>query len=245
MRIIRIFISIFFWIMAGIFTVGVFLGALFCATVLYPFDHKRKLAHAFGFLWSDCLGVINPFWTLKISGLENIDHKKVYILVANHQSMADIVIVYKTRVQFKWVAKDALYKIPIFGQTMMLMKYMRLARGEFGSIKDVYDQAAGWLNNGVSVLFFPEGTRAESEEMGPFKNGAFKLAVKEHVPILPLYIGGAREIIKRGSWIFKGRADCTLRVLPPMDTTSYGVKDFARLRDDVRNRLLAEREKEK
>ncbi|MCX5705258.1 MAG: lysophospholipid acyltransferase family protein [Candidatus Omnitrophica bacterium] len=241
----RVLISIFFWIMAGIFTLGVFLGALFCATVLYPFDRKRKMAHTFGFLWSDCLAVINPFWSLKIEGLENIDRNKVYVLVANHQSMADIVVVYKTRVQFKWVAKDALYRIPIFGWTMMLMKYMRLARGEFGSIKDVYDQAALWLRDGVSVLFFPEGTRANSEEMGPFKNGAFKLAVKEQVPVLPFYIGGAREIFKKGSWVFKGRADCTLRILPPVDTISYGVKDFARLRDDVRNRLLAEQEKEK
>jgi 1-acyl-sn-glycerol-3-phosphate acyltransferase len=128
---------------------------------------------------------------------------------------------------------------------MMLMKYMRLSRGELGSIKDVYDQAGSWLKDGVSVLFFPEGTRVISEEMGPFKNGAFKLAVKEHVPILPLYIGGARETMERGSWVFKGRVDCLLRVLPAVDTASYGTKDFARLRDDVRGMLLAEKEREK
>lgn len=241
----RILVSIFFWIMTGILTLVVFLGALFCATVLYPFDQKRKLAHTLGFWWSDCLGVMNPFWALKIDGLENIDHNKAYIMVANHQSMADIVIVYKTHVQFKWVAKDALYRIPVFGWTMMLMKYMRLSRGELGSIKDVYDRAGEWLRDGVSVLFFPEGTRVISEEMGPFKNGAFKLAVKEHVPILPLYIAGARETMERGSWVFKGRVDCLLRVLPAVDTASYGTRDFTRLRDDIRNRLLAEREKEK
>jgi len=237
---IRVWVSIFFWIIAAIITMGVFLGASFCAAVLFPFDRKRKLAHALGFWWADCLVVANPFWNISIKGLENIDKHKTYVLVANHQSLADIVIVYKTHMQFKWVAKDELFKVPVFGWCMSAMKYIRLSRGELGSIRGVYDEAAGWLKKGVSVLFFPEGTRSTSGGISPFKNGAFKLAIKEAKPILPIYLEGTADIISRGSWIFKGRADSSLKVLPAVETDKYQPEDFVRLREIVRQRLLDE-----
>jgi 1-acyl-sn-glycerol-3-phosphate acyltransferase len=218
----------------------VFLSVLLCATVLFPFDRKRKLAHAQGFWWADALVAANPFWDIKARGLENIDRHKAYVIVANHQSMADIVMAYKTHIQFKWVAKDILFKVPVFGWCMSGMKYIRISRGEFGSIKDVYEEAGEWLRKGVSVLFFPEGTRSATGEMSPFKNGAFKLAIKEKKPVLPMYIEGARDIIPRGSWIFKGRAHSRLIVLPAVETSGYQPEDFARLRDTVRERLESE-----
>jgi len=155
------------------------------------------------------------------------------VVVANHQSFADIVVIYKTHMQFKWVAKESLFNVPVFGWCMSLMKYIRLSRGEFGSIKKTYRQAAEWLRSGVSVLFFPEGTRSSSNEMSSFKNGAFKLAIKEKKPILPVRIDGGREVIPRGSWIFKVRATCQLTVLPEIDTSAFSPKDFTSLRDNV------------
>lgn len=90
--------------------------------------------------------------------------------------------------QFKWVAKASLFKVPFIGWSLGLAKHIRLSRGNFSSIKKVYRQAASWLKEGMSVLFFPEGTRSANDEMGQFQNGAFKLAIKEKVPILPVAI---------------------------------------------------------
>lgn len=229
----RIILSIFFWLVTAILTIGVFLAALILTILLFPLDRKRKLVHAQGFWWANALVASNPFWNFSISGLEHIDHNKAYVVVSNHQSFADIAMIYKTRMQFKWVAKESLFNVPVFGWSMSLMKYIRLSRGEFGSIKKTYRQAAEWLRKGVSVLFFPEGTRSSNDSMGSFKNGAFKLAIKEKKPILPVRIDGGRDVLPRGSWIFKTRASCTLSVFPEIDTSSFSPKDFTVLRDKV------------
>ncbi|MDD5506687.1 MAG: lysophospholipid acyltransferase family protein [Candidatus Omnitrophica bacterium] len=234
----KVVLSVFVWVMTAFMTVLVYLAVLFIALFLFPFDRKRKFAHAQGYWWAGAIIGLNPFWKLSIEGLEHIDPQKTYVIVANHQSLADIAMVYKIHIQFKWVAKDILFRIPVFGWSMSGMRYIRLVRGSHGSIKDVYRQAAYWLREGVSVLFFPEGTRSTTDQMNNFKNGAFKLAIKEKKPILPIRIEGSRDVIPRGSWIFKTRAECRLTVLPEIDTQVFEPEDFALLRDKVRNSLI-------
>jgi len=231
--------SIFIWVVAALTTTAVFLVSYFIILFLLPFDKKRKLAHAQGFWWADVIVGLNPFWHLDISGLEHIDPRKTYVIVANHQSVADIVIVYKTHIQFKWIAKESLFKIPIFGGCLSLAGHIPLARGELSSIRDAYEVAGEWLRKGISVLFFPEGTRSDSGHINPFKNGAFKLAIKEKKPILPIYIGGSRNVIPRGSWIFKSNVNGTLRVLPEIDTSKFTPEDYERLRDETHARISA------
>ena len=87
------------------------------------------------------------------------------------------------------------------------------------------------------MLFFPEGTRSSTDEMGEFKNGAFKLAIREGRPILPVYIGGTREAIPRGGFIFKTKVSGRLVVLPPIETKGMTIADFESLRDLVRGKL--------
>ncbi len=235
----KIILSIILWIITAILTLGVFLAVLILAVPTFLFDRKGKLSHAQGFWWADAIAASNPFLNITIRGLEHINPRKAYVVVSNHQSFADIVMLYKTHMQFKWVAKESLFRVPVFGWCMSAMKYIRLSRGEFGSIKKTYREAAQWLRKGVSVLFFPEGTRSVTEDMSAFKNGAFKLAIKEKKPILPIRIDGGREIIAPGSWIFKARASCNLTVLPEIDTSTFSPKDFAALRDMVRGALHA------
>ena len=181
----------------------------------------------------------NPYWDIKITGLENIDRNKTYVIVANHQSLADIVILYKTKMQFKWVAKETLFKVPFVGWSLSLAKHIKLTRGKFASIKTIYRQAAVWLRSGMSVLFFPEGTRSLTNEMGDFQNGAFKLAIKEGVPVLPIAISGTGNAIPKGTWVFDTRVSGSIKVLAPVDTSNFKPADFAALRDLVRSRLDA------
>jgi len=75
--------------------------------------------------------------------------------------------------------------------------------------------------------------------MGEFKNGAFKLAIKEAKPVLPVYIGGTREAIPKGGFIFKTKVSGRLVILPPIDTAGLGTADFERLKDEVRDKLQA------
>lgn len=230
-------LSTLIWAVGSILTIILYVAMLLVTVVFYPFDKKRAIAHMQCFWWSDAVIALNPYWHIEISGINNIDKARTYIIIANHQSLIDIVLAYQLKMQFKWVAKKSLFKVPFVGWSMAFAKHIKLDRGNFGSIKKVYREAAYWLRNGVSVLFFPEGTRSETGEMGDFRNGAFKLAIKERVPILPIVFEGTGTAIPRGSWMFTMKTSAKLRVLPEIKTDSYQPSDFAKLRDLARSTL--------
>lgn len=232
----RILISIMVWTVSTILTVALYFVMLI-TIALFPSDKQRRRAHAQCFWWSDAIIALNPYWKVNVTGLENIDYNKTYVIVANHQSLADIVILYQARTQHKWVAKESLFGVPFVGWCMSLCKHIRIARGELGSIKQVYREAATWLRSGMSVLFFPEGTRSEDGRMKEFQNGAFKLAIREKVPVLPIRIEGTGDAIPKGTWLFNAKAPSSVKVLPAIDTSNFENADFARLRDMTRSML--------
>lgn len=233
----RFIISITIWAAGAVITAAAFLSSLIIKITPFPIANRERLVHAQCFWWADSLIALNPYWSLRVEGLENIDPRQTYVMVANHQSLADIIIIYKTHMYFKWVAKKSLLKLPFIGGLLWVNDHVMLSRGEFGSIKAVYRQAAERLRTGVSMLFFPEGTRSGTDEMNEFQNGAFKLAIKEARPVLPVSIGGTREAIPKGGWIFKTKVSGRLVVLPPIDTSGYRPADYAALRDLVREKL--------
>ena len=209
------------------------LSSLLFAIVLFPFDKQRKIIHAQCFWLANAIIGLSPFWRLNISGLENIDKTKTYVIVSNHQSMADIIIMYKTRMQFKWVAKAGLYKVPVINAFLFLGKHVMFSKCNFNHIKKFYREATNCLQNGMSLFFFPEGTRSHTGNLGTFKSGAFKMAIKEKKPVLPIFIDGTRKVLQKGSWVFNARASVCLAVLPPINTTDLQYSDVARLKDMV------------
>jgi len=236
---LKAIISIGIWLGSGLLTILLFFVVFLLNILLFPFDKKKKITHVQCFWWSDAVIGLNPYWDVKTSGLENIDHKRTYVIISNHQSMADIVVLYQTKMQFKWVAKASLFKVPFIGWCLGLIKHIRLVRGDFASIKEIYHQASQWLQKDMSVLFFPEGTRSASGKMNEFQNGAFKLAIKEKKPILPICLIGTHEAIPKGSWVFKSKVSAKLIVLPAVETGEFGPGDFALLRDTVRQKIEA------
>ena len=225
------------WVIGSIITMAVVLASRVLSILLLPFKNREDVVHAQCFWWSDALVALNPFWKLTVKGLENIDHSKTYVIVANHQSLADIVVIYKIHMRFKWVARESLLKVPLIGSLLKVGNHILFSRGSFSSVKEVYRKAAKQLKGGMSVLFFPEGTRSDTDEMKEFQNGAFKLAIKEKMPILPISISGTREAIPKGGWIFKAKVFGKLEVMPAIDTSGFKMGDFARLRDLTREKL--------
>jgi len=118
---------------------------------------------------------------------------------------------------------------------MTLAGYVKLARGQSHSIHDAYERARRWLRSGMSVLFFPEGTRSRTGELGAFKNGAFKLAVATGIPVVPVAVSGTRDLLVKGSWRFRpGPHRVQVSVLPPIAPTTSADA----LRDEARARIL-------
>jgi 1-acyl-sn-glycerol-3-phosphate acyltransferase len=229
--------SVIIWVIGGLLTVLLFFVMFFLSIILFPFDKQRRIVHAQCFWWADAIIALNPYWDIHVEGLENIDKNKTYVVVSNHQSLADIVVMYETRMQFKWVAKESLFKVPFLGWSLSLAKHIKLSRGRFSSIKVVYRKAAEWLRGGMSVMFFPEGTRSDTEQMRDFQNGAFKLAIKEKVPLLPIYLEGTGNAIPKGSWRFMTKSSCRIKVLPSIDTAKFKPGEFGILRDLARSQL--------
>lgn len=233
----RFIISLLIWIVGTVVTAAAFFASVIIKYWPFPVRDREKLVHAQLYWWSDILIAMNPFWKLKVTGLENIDQNKTYVVVANHQSLADIIIIYQIHMYFKWVAKEELLKVPFIGGLLWVNDHVLVSREELGSIKEVYRKASQRLKSGVSMLFFPEGTRSGTDEMGEFKNGAFKLAIKEAKPVLPVYIGGTREAIPKGGFIFKTKVFGRLAILPPIETAGMTAADFEKLKNLVREEL--------
>lgn len=235
----RFIISTLIWIAGTVLTAAAFFASVIIKYWPFPVRDREKLVHAQMFWWSDILIAMNPFWKLAVTGLENIDHNRTYVIVANHQSLADIIIIYQIHMYFKWVAKEELLKVPFVGGLLWVNDHVLVSREDLGSIKETFRKAAARLKSGVSMLFFPEGTRSDTDEMGEFKNGAFKLAIKEAKPILPVYIGGTREAIPKGGFVYKTKVSGRLVVLPPIETSDLKIADFERLKEEVRGKLQA------
>lgn len=239
MLVLNAFLSLFFWVACVILLAVLYLVMLVLLVFTFPFDKQRKILHRQCFWWSDAIIGLNPYWKVSVKGLEHIDPKRTYVIAVNHQSLADIVVLFQIRAQFKWVAKESLFSLPFLGWCLGLCKHIRLKRNDRASIRDVYREAIEYLRSGMSVFFFPEGTRSETDEMNPFQSGAFKLAISEKVPVLPIAVSGTRDAIPKGGWVMNSKVFCNLTVLEPIETASLEHSDFSKLSDTVRARIAA------
>jgi 1-acyl-sn-glycerol-3-phosphate acyltransferase len=204
-----------------------------------PFDKGR---YAAGFLFRKLAVVhqlLNPLWRFEVTGEPPADPRRPYVVVANHESFVDILLIAHVPFEMKWLSKSEFFKIPFVGWLMRMAGDIRLVRGESASAVDAIRECHDRLAARVSVMIFPEGTRSTTGELAPFKDGAFRLAIDAGVPILPLAVHGARNALRKHDWRFdKVRAE--VRILEPVPTDGLTVADVPALRERVRDRIAAE-----
>ena len=227
------------WLMISLLTVAVSLTIILCALPFWLIDRQRRSLHGLASLWGQAIFAAHPGWRVTVTGRKHIEPHTAYIIISNHQSLLDIMALFCVRRQFKWVAKDSLFMIPFLGWAMALAGYIKLARGRHGSIRETYDRAKQWLASGISVFFFPEGTRSRTGELGPFKNGAFKLALETGVAVVPIVVSGTRDLLARNSWVFRHRCRVRIMVLAPLDPKRYRSDEADRFRDEA-HRLISQ-----
>lgn len=201
-------------------------------------DPKLRLLHLFTCSWASLYIWIFPPWRVTVSGREHHDPNATYVIVSNHQSMVDILAAFTLFFHFKWVSKAELFNLPFIGWNMYLNRYVRLQRGRKDSIRKMYKACEVHLEQGNSVYLFPEGTRSETGKMKNFKEGAFVLAKRLQIPILPIVINGSKNAVPKNSFNFHGRSDVTLEILPPIqpdpnvsaDQLAHEVRELIRAR---------------
>lgn len=222
-------LTILYAIYFSIYTLIHFVVILVLYVFTAPFDKKRIVINRSASLWAKMIFVLAPGWKIKIDGLENIDRSKVYVAIINHQSMFDIPLVYTLPMLFKWVSKKEVYKAPVIGQVLLLNKDITIDRSDPKSLSKLLKLGKMNLEMGLSICIFPEGTRSKTGRIGRFKEGAFLLAKKSGVGILPIICDGTGSAMKNKAMqvphTFK------MKILEPIDAevvAATSEKDMAK-----------------
>jgi 1-acyl-sn-glycerol-3-phosphate acyltransferase len=208
-----------------------------CAMLFPLISPGENKAHKIANMWARTLLRLTGI-RVQVIGLENVLMNRPQIFMANHQSDFDILIVLAhVPGQFRWIVKKELFKIPVFGKAMKSAGYIEIDRQNHERAMTSLAEAAWKIREGKSVMTFPEGTRSKDGTIGPFKQGLFHLAIQAGVPIVPISIVGAREIMpKRSLRIRPGTI--TMIIDRPVDVSGYTAETRGALIERVRGIII-------
>ena len=199
-------LSALFWVFIVVSSILLFPVAVLIWATTVLFDRRLVLLHRFTCFWASLYTWLNPAWRVSVEGLERIRRDVAYVMVANHQSLLDILVLFRLFVHFKWVSKIENFRVPCIGWNMSLNRYIKLRRGDRTSVERMMDACERTIAEGNSIMMFPEGTRSPDGRLRAFKPGAFTLAQRTAAPLLPIILQGtANALPKRGSRRNKSR----------------------------------------
>jgi len=205
--------SVLFWAFLVASSLALFPVALAIWALTLPFDRRKRLLHQFTCFWASLYSWLNPAWRVHVEGREKIRPGVTYVMVANHQSLLDILVLFRLFTHFKWVSKIENFRVPCIGWNMSLNGYVKLKRGDKQSIGEMMSTCARVLDEGSSIMMFPEGTRSPDGRLRTFKHGAFTLAQGSGCPILPILIEGTADALPKRGFVLQGRHEIAIRVL--------------------------------
>ena len=201
-----------FFVVIALTSIPLFLIAALLRVVTYPQDHRLRLLHLFTCFWASLYTWVMPPWHIRIEGKEHVRKDATYMVVMNHQSQLDILVVFRLFFHFKWVSKIEMFKIPLIGWNMRLNRYISLKRGDKESVAQMISGCEDRIDEGSSIFMFPEGTRSPDGEVKAFKLGAFQLALKKKIPILPIVISGTNRALPKYSINFHGEQKIFIKI---------------------------------
>jgi 1-acyl-sn-glycerol-3-phosphate acyltransferase len=226
-----ILVMVLFWVPV--------MAVIFALTA--PFDPGRYIAGRWFRLAAVTVVRVNPRWHFRTSGVRIKDPRRPYVVVANHESYADIFLLSTLPWEMKWLSKAQIVRLPLMGWMMQMAGDIAVQRDSRESRAASIEAVRDRLCKKVSVMIMPEGTRSRTEDMLPFRDGAFRVAIEMQLPILPIAIAGTRNAMAADSFIFN-HATAEARVLEPVDTAGMTLADEPALKDDIRERIRVARD---
>ena len=214
-----------------------FAGALVVWVLTFPFDRRRVLLHLYSSFWAATYVHACPLWRLRVTGRDRLPWRGAAVLVANHASLVDILVLFALYRPYKWVSKKEIFRLPFIGWNMTLNGYVPLVRGERDSIAVMMARCAALLAAGSPVLIFPEGTRSRDGRLQDFKDGAFRLAMEAGCPVIPIAVHGTASALPKHGVVLRQPMDAWVEVLEPLDPAAY--PSLADLKEATRSVLAA------
>ena len=204
------------------------------AVVMPFFSSPLLVSRVTGVPWARVLAWLIPM-RVQVEGREHVDPHQSYVLVSNHQSQCDILVLYGwLGIDFKWVMKQELRRVLGIGVACERLGHIFIDRFDHASALATLESAKTKIVDGTSVIFFPEGTRSRDGKLRPFKKGAFRMAIDLGLPILPLTVTGTRDLLPTGTRdLMPGSV--RLIIHPPIAVDGLGSHDCARLSAEVRD----------
>lgn len=219
------------WLVILVTSPVLFVGALVVWAVTAPFDRRLRALHLYACAWASLYTYVFPYWTVRVRNRARIRADATYVIVANHQSLLDILVLFRLYKHFKWVSKESIFRVPFVGWNMTLNRYIAIRRGDRSDAQRMMGACGDTLEGGSSIIIFPEGTRSPDGEMRDFRHGAFTLARRHHVSILPIVVDGTLDALPKHGLTLQKRADIVIQVLHPIDPDAFADGDA--LRDEV------------
>jgi 1-acyl-sn-glycerol-3-phosphate acyltransferase len=219
------------WLLIFVTCPILFVGALVLWAVTAPFDRRLRALHLYACAWASLYTYVFPYWTVKVRNRERIRDGATYVLVANHQSLLDILVLFRLYKHYKWVSKAEIFRVPFVGWNMVLNRYIKIRRGDRSDARRMMAACAEALESGSSIMIFPEGTRSKDGALQEFRHGAFTLACRHGVPVLPIIVDGTLNALPKHGLTLHEPADIVIQVLDPIPSDRFS--DPEDLRDHV------------
>jgi 1-acyl-sn-glycerol-3-phosphate acyltransferase len=226
--------SIVIWLIGIVCLLVFFPVTLFAWLLTLPFDRNRVVVHWLLVLQSCVISYLVPIWRIRIRGRKKGKPGSTYVIICNHQSILDILIINCIRYRYKWISKAELAGVPILGWYLTMADYLTVDRSDRDSKDKLLLDAYQFLKKGISIMIFPEGTRSADNEISYFKRGAFQLAISCQLPILPVVLDGTGNILPKHGHIFRGFHTIDLKILDPVGPESFGTGDANELAEKFR-----------
>ncbi|HZY04165.1 MAG TPA: 1-acyl-sn-glycerol-3-phosphate acyltransferase [Anaeromyxobacteraceae bacterium] len=229
--------SVAYWALVIVSMPVFFAGALLVFLATAALDRRRVALHLYSCFWASFYVYVNPLWRVRVLGRGKLPWRGPAVIVSNHLSLVDILVLYGLYRPFKWVSKEENFKVPVVGWNMALNGYVRLARGDRGSIRHMMERSLALLRQGSPLLIFPEGTRSPTGELQSFKMGAFTLAREAGCPVFPVALTGTADSLPKRGLVLRSTMRAVAEVLDPIDPASLPGADA--LRDAARAAIAA------
>jgi len=209
--------------------------------ITMPFDRRRIIPHYATCLWAALYFAMAPGWKLDIEGKEDIKKGSKYVLVSNHESLIDILLLMQLFIPFRWITKIEMSRVPVLGWVIIMNKYIPVKRGDKDSKEVMLEMCQRSLNENIPVFFFPEGTRSSDGSTGPFRDGAFVTAMENNVPIRPIVIDGPYRVLPKKGFLIRAGQQFRIKVLSEIKPDEIKDKTPAVAADYVREIIVKEK----
>jgi 1-acyl-sn-glycerol-3-phosphate acyltransferase len=179
--------------------------ALVVWAITAPFDRRRVVLHRFTCWWASLYTWVNPLWPVRVEGRERIDSDETYVMVANHLSLLDILVLFRLFRHFKWVSKIENFKVPFIGWNMRLNGYIPLRRGDRASVRQMLaacerDASVRLVDHDV-----PRGHALDDGRPQRVQAGRVRPRPAHRTPILPIVIEGTHHALPKRGFVLQGR----------------------------------------